>query len=73
MSLNIHKTIHTKLNYFIEIAKIPNIIFHGPNGSGKRTIVHSFLNKIYNNHQTINSLSNANRYGSAIDTPQRQK
>ena len=49
MSLNIHKTIHTKLNYFIEIAKIPNIIFHGPNGSGKRTIVHSFLNKIYNN------------------------
>jgi len=49
MSLNIHKTIHTKLNHFIEIAKIPNIIFHGPNGSGKRTIVYSFLKKIYNN------------------------
>jgi DNA polymerase III delta prime subunit len=49
MSLNIHQTIKEKLNYFHEIRKIPNIIFHGPTGSGKRTIVNEFIHKIYNN------------------------
>jgi DNA polymerase III delta prime subunit len=49
MSLNIHQTIKEKLNYFYEIHKIPNIIFHGPTGSGKRTIVNEFIHKIYNN------------------------
>jgi len=49
MSLNIHQTINEKLNYFYEIHKIPNIIFHGPSGSGKRTIVNNFINKIYDN------------------------
>ena len=47
MSLNIHQNIKEKLNYFYEIHKIPNIIFHGPTGSGKRTIVNEFINKIY--------------------------
>ena len=46
--LDIHKNIIQKLDYFLEIRKIPNIIFHGPNGSGKRTIVFSFIDKIYN-------------------------
>lgn len=45
--LNIHQSIKEKLNYFYEIRKIPNIIFHGPSGSGKRTIVYEFINKIY--------------------------
>ena len=49
MSLNIHQNIKEKLNYFYEIHKIPNIIFHGPTGSGKRTIVSEFINKIYDN------------------------
>lgn len=49
MSLNIHQTIKDKLNYFHEIHKIPNIIFHGPTGSGKRSIVNDFVNKIYDN------------------------
>jgi DNA polymerase III delta prime subunit len=49
MSLNIHQTIKEKLDYFHEIHKIPNIIFHGPTGSGKRTIVNEFIHKIYNN------------------------
>jgi DNA polymerase III delta prime subunit len=49
MSLNIHQNIKEKLNYFHEIHKIPNIIFHGPTGSGKRTIVNEFIHKIYNN------------------------
>ena len=46
--LDIHKNIIQKLDYFLEIKKIPNIIFHGPSGSGKRTIVFSFIHKIYN-------------------------
>ena len=49
MSLNIHQSIKEKLNYFQEIHKIPNIIFHGPSGCGKRTIVHEFIDKIYDN------------------------
>ena len=49
MSLNIHQNIKEKLNYFHEIHKIPNIIFHGPTGSGKRTIVNEFIHKIYDN------------------------
>jgi DNA polymerase III delta prime subunit len=49
MLLQIHQSIKNKLNYFYEIHKIPNIIFHGPSGSGKRTIVYEFIHKIYNN------------------------
>ena len=45
--LSIHPSIKEKLNYFHEIHKIPNIIFHGPSGSGKRTIVNDFIHKIY--------------------------
>jgi replication-associated recombination protein RarA len=49
MLLNIHQPIKEKLAYFHSIYKIPNIIFHGPSGSGKRTIVSDFIYKIYNN------------------------
>jgi DNA polymerase III delta prime subunit len=49
MSLEIHQNIKKKLNYFHEIHKIPNIIFHGPSGTGKRTIVNEFIHKIYDN------------------------
>ena len=56
MSLQIHQSIKNKLNYFHEKHKIPNIIFHGPSGSGKRTIVNEFIYKIYeNNRDTIKS------------------
>jgi len=51
MSLQIHETIKNKLKYFHEIHKIPNIIFHGPCGSGKRTIVNEFIHKIYDNNR----------------------
>ena len=57
MLLNIHQTIKEKLDYFISIHKIPNIIFHGPSGSGKRTIVSEFIQKVYgNNREKIKSL-----------------
>jgi DNA polymerase III delta prime subunit len=49
MSLQIHTHIIEKLEYFYNIHKIPNIIFHGTAGSGKRTIVNKFINMIYNN------------------------
>lgn len=45
--LNIHKEIKLKLNYFYETHRVPNIIFHGPSGSGKKTIVFDFINTIY--------------------------
>jgi len=52
--LNIHENIHEKLDYFYKTNKIPHIIFHGSSGSGKRTIVDTFLNKIYqNDHKKI--------------------
>ena len=44
-----HETIIEKLNYFNKIHKIPNIIFHGGCGTGKKTIVNQFINTIYNN------------------------
>jgi DNA polymerase III delta prime subunit len=53
MILDIHQSIKNKLNYFHEMHKIPNILFHGPTGSGKRTIVNDFIHKIYDNKREI--------------------
>ena len=54
MELNIHTNIHHKLHTFKKTNRIPNIIFHGPSGGGKHTIVNSFINTIYNNdHELI--------------------
>lgn len=44
---NIHKDIIDKLDFFIENKKIPNIMFYGPSGSGKKTLVNQFIQKIY--------------------------
>jgi len=49
MKIDIHESIKEKLDYYQSRHKIPNIIFHGPSGCGKRTIVHEFIQKIYNN------------------------
>ena len=51
--LNIHQNIIEKLDFFIKVKKIPNILFHGPSGSGKRTIVYRFIDKIYNNDKLL--------------------
>ena len=45
--MNIHTKIYQKLDYFYDTNKIPHLLFHGASGSGKRTTVHYFLNKIY--------------------------
>jgi DNA polymerase III delta prime subunit len=47
--LDIHQNIKDKLSYFHSMHKIPNIIFHGPSGSGKRTLVNEFIHSIYDN------------------------
>jgi GTPase SAR1 family protein len=45
-------SVEQKLQTFYESKKIPHIIFHGPSGSGKRTIVENFLTKIYDNDKS---------------------
>ena len=51
--LHIHKGIMDRLEHFIKLKKIPNIIFHGNSGCGKNTILSLFLGKIYQENQTI--------------------
>ena len=51
--LPIHQNIRQKLNYFYLQNKIPNIIFHGSSGCGKKTIVYEFIYKIYRNDKQI--------------------
>jgi DNA polymerase III delta prime subunit len=47
--LDIHKNIKHKLDCFIESNKIPHMIFYGPSGSGKKTLINDFIHKIYKN------------------------
>lgn len=45
--IDIHSSIKTKLNGFLTNHKVPNIIFYGSNGSGKKTILKDFVCKLY--------------------------
>ena len=45
--LHIHENIKKQLDHFLNNNTIPNIIFHGPSGSGKLTLVGNFIDKIY--------------------------
>lgn len=45
--LVIHNTIKAKLDNFLVNKIIPNIIFHGPSGGGKKTILRTFLEDVY--------------------------
>jgi hypothetical protein len=53
MELPVLAAVQHKLTYFYQSKKIPHIIFHGPSGSGKRTIVERFLNQIYEGDKAI--------------------
>ena len=53
MNLEIHDNIRKKLQLFKSSGKIPNIIFHGPSGSGKHTLVTQFIDNIYNNNRKL--------------------
>ena len=50
--MSYHPEINEKLDFFLKTGKIPNIIFHGASGSGKRTIVNKFIANIYQNNKT---------------------
>ena len=50
---DLHKSIKDKLAFFIKDNKIPHILFHGPPGTGKRTLVYKFVSDIYNNDKTL--------------------
>jgi DNA polymerase III delta prime subunit len=47
MSLSLHPDIESQLNNFIDIQKVPNIIFYGDHGNGKKTLLVNFLQKLY--------------------------
>jgi DNA polymerase III delta prime subunit len=49
--INIHEPIKDKLEYFHNNKKIPNIIFNGPSGSGKSSIVNDFITLIYDGNK----------------------
>jgi len=43
-----------KLDFFIRMRKVPNILFHGPTCLNKRDVVNTFISRLYkNNQQTI--------------------
>lgn len=48
-----HPEIKKKMDFFLKSGDIPNIIFHGQSGSGKRTLVYDFINKIYKNNKEL--------------------
>jgi len=50
--LTIHESIVGRLDQFIRQKKIPHIIFHGPSGSGKLTLVREFIQRIYGEDKT---------------------
>lgn len=42
-----------KLEYYLSQNKIPNLIFHGSAGSGKKTLLNQFLHKIYTDKRVL--------------------
>lgn len=44
----LHEDIRRKLDGFYTSQRIPHLLFHGSTGTGKRTLVYDFINKIYN-------------------------
>lgn len=55
--MNIHKEIEKQLEYFYQVKKVPNIIFYGNNGSGKKTLLSDFLLKVYSTQENMNKYS----------------
>jgi hypothetical protein len=52
-TIKFNESIKNKLDYFLATKKIPNIIFHGSCGSGKRTIVNNFVYDIYEQNKNL--------------------
>ena len=45
--MDIHTEIKEKLDLFLKNNNVPHILFYGPHGSGKKTILTTFIKKIY--------------------------
>jgi hypothetical protein len=43
----LHQSIRNKLSDFYIHQRIPNLLFHGSSGSGKRTLVYNYIHQIY--------------------------
>jgi|Laugresubdmm15sn_1035100.scaffolds.fasta_scaffold33309_2 hypothetical protein len=48
---SLHTSIEQKLEGFYRNNRIPNLLFHGGNGTGKRTLVYNFIHRIYDNEK----------------------
>jgi len=51
--MNIHTTIKKQFDQFIKDDALPNLIFFGPSGSGKRVLVNDYIHKIYKTPKLI--------------------
>jgi len=49
--IQLHQSIKRKLDGFLTSHRIPHLLFHGSTGTGKRTLVYDFINKIYQNEK----------------------
>ena len=49
--LSIHQEIKEKLQNFIKNNNVPHLLFYGPAGSGKKTLVNEFIHTIYNQNE----------------------
>lgn len=54
MSVSQEKTIENKLLQFLKYKNIPNMLFYGTPGSGKKTLLRNFLLKFYEDETTMN-------------------
>lgn len=54
-----HASIYTRLLEFMSYSSIPNILFYGEAGSGKKSIVTWFLNTLYNTRSSVASVASA--------------
>ncbi len=51
--LYIHEMVNQKLHSFYNANKVPHLLFHGPSGSGKHTLLHNFIQLIYNSNKEL--------------------
>ena len=52
--MEIHTQIKEKLNYFHKNNNVPHILFYGPPGAGKKTLVNEFIGSLYENNTIFN-------------------